>query len=123
MRGINRYKSSQKKAASKVQIVVLLYQEVLLRLSKAEAALETGSRMAHIPHLHHCRQIFMELKGALNPEDAPELCERLGSLYDFALSELIACGRDRDPTHLEKVKEVTEILLSGWRAISGGSQG
>ncbi|MGC6516025.1 MAG: flagellar export chaperone FliS [Myxococcota bacterium] len=119
MRGIHRYKQSRNQSSSKAHLVVMLYQESIQRLLKAERAL--GSHDGHwLSDVHHARAIILELMGGLDDKQAPEFCAQMRALYGWSLEELIAVGRDKDPAHLANVRDVLTTLLDGWRVAARG---
>jgi flagellar biosynthetic protein FliS len=115
MRGIGRYKKSRVENAPQRQIVLMLFQEAVNRLTIASKKMETEPSAEWLPHLHHVRSILLELIGALDDSAAPDLCPRLRSLYRWCMSEVIAAGRDRDPKHLKDTIRVIVPLMEGWK--------
>ena len=113
MRPIDQYRSNRVDSASKSQIVTMLFQEIGRRL---EMALDANDRGSHEwrGHLHHVREILIELRMALDFEAAPELCKTLASLYDWESDELISAGRDQAARRIRGVIRVNEQLLEGW---------
>lgn len=121
MRGIAAYKQNRVESASPAQIVMMLFQEAVHRLTRALATLEkdpAGWRK----DLHHVREIYLELLGALDPDAAPEMCARLSSLYQWCLQELIQAGRTGDADQIRSVLKVTTTLLEGWEVVARGGE-
>lgn len=120
MRGIAAYKQNRVESASPAQIVMMLFQEAVHRLTRAIQHIDddpTGWRK----DLHHTREIYVELLTALDPEAAPEMCGNLAALYQWAISELVAAGRDKDEARIRGVLRVTTTLLEGWQAVAAGN--
>jgi len=115
MRAIRKYRSSRVHNAPKEQIVTMLFEEVLKRLAAIEVLLDEDSVAVWIPHAHHCRAIFLELTSALDPNASPELCQQLHQIYSWCISELNALPKDRNPAHIENIRQVTTSVLEGWR--------
>lgn len=117
MTGIARYRSTKVQSAPKQQVVILLLEEAIKRLGLAKVCITEGlPYSALIGHLHHTREILLELDGALDFNAAPELCGQLRALYRWCMDELIAVGGDRDVAHLDGVARSLESLLMGWRS-------
>ncbi len=113
MRGFDRYRSSQVRSASKVELVQMLFQEASKRLSIA-GDLPTGSS-ARIAHLHHVREIYTELELALDFDAAPEFCAQMQALYTWCITTLIrSANGERADTELAGVIRVTDSLAEGW---------
>lgn len=120
MRGIAAYRTSSVKSASQPQLVLLLYREAMRRLQIAEEMLEEGRRMEALPHLHHVREIVLELQGALDDSVAPELCGQLRGLYGFCVRALIAAVDAGEPQRVRDVLGVLSVLHEGWTAVIDG---
>jgi flagellar protein FliS len=122
MRGIAAYRQSRVESASPTQIVLMLFQEAVHRLTRATNTLEEGGSEWR-PDVHHAREIFLELMGALDHQAAPDLCGNLHRLYQWCINELIECGGSPDQERLKAVLKVTITLLEGWQVVArGGSQ-
>lgn len=115
MRGIAKYKARRVESAPPQQVVLMLFQEAVHRLTQAAQAMETGDSTIWRKNLHHVREIFFELLGALDDDAAPELCAGLRGLYRWAIQELIAAGRDTNQGKVLDVLRVTTSLLEGWQ--------
>lgn len=116
MRGFHQYKAARTQSASKPQIVLMLFQEAIQRIIKAEMAVGSNNRQDAIQHAHHIRSIMMELMASLDDSVAPELCAQLRSLYSWSFDEMVKFGRDLDPNRLDGVSRVLSSLLEGWQA-------
>jgi len=112
MRGYGSYKASSTQNAPKYQVVTMLFQEAVKRLSRSAEADKTDA--AWLKDLHHCREIFLELSNGLDPAAAPELCQHLAPLYSWCIDELISAGSEGSPQRAENVLKVTRTLLDGW---------
>ncbi len=115
MRAIAQYRSNRIESASKPQIVLMLFQEALRRMEFAVQAMNDNKPSVWRAHLHHVREIFLELRHALDDTAAPELCATLRSLYQWCNDELIAAGRESQPTRIGPVIRVTTLLTEGWQ--------
>jgi flagellin-specific chaperone FliS len=93
----------------------MLYQEAVRRMARVEEA--PRSDPCWVTDLHHVRAIFVELRGALDHESAPEYCGRLDPLYGWCITELVVASRERDAARVVPVREITETLLTGWTAM------
>lgn len=117
MIGIDSYRKNAVTLASPAQLVMMLYETALRRLAKVEAALDGGPPTDVIADLHRVREIVIELSSALDPTSAPELCKKLGPLYEWMLSECVAAGRDKDVAKVRAVQDALLPIAEGWRAI------
>lgn len=118
MNAIASYRNRRLETASPLQLVVMLYQELLRRIELGSMQLESGSPIEAVKHYHHAREIVAELLAALDPvEEAEALVLHLSGLYKWTAAELIAAGRERDPARGRRVAEVLMPVLEGWTEI------
>ncbi|MEZ4239391.1 MAG: flagellar export chaperone FliS [Myxococcota bacterium] len=121
MHAIASYRANRVATASPLQLVVMLYQELLRRVELGAVALEEGSTDS-IVHFHHAREVLTELSAALDPSaGAPELVARLEALYGWSAAELVAAGRDKDAGRARRVARALQPLLEGWTAVLHGA--
>jgi flagellar secretion chaperone FliS len=95
--------------ASPAQRVVMIYDRLLLDLTRAGAAttsLEAG------PHLSHAMEIVAELQASLDLT-AGGPAQNLASLYGFVMQELIA-ARGGELARVSTVAEHISTLRSAW---------
>ncbi len=116
MRGVARYQNTQKTVASPAQIVLMLLQTAIQRLTRASDPASVGSS-AWYRDLHRVREILLELKFALDHEAAPNLCERLANVYDWSMKELVRAGSERNTEPVINVLRSTTSLLEGWNTV------
>ena len=119
MRGIAAYKQSRVESASPAQVVMMLFQEAVHRLTRAMHTQE-GDIAGWRQDLHHVREIYLELLGALDHEAAPELCENLQRLYQWCIDELVQAGKKHDEAKIRDVLQVSTTLLEGWQTVARG---
>jgi flagellar biosynthetic protein FliS len=120
--GIAAYKATKVESANNTQIVLMLYQEIVSRLVRAEQMCTAGQPiLTWLPHVHHARAVIIELQSALDDRTAPELCGRLRPLYRWCLQELVAVGSDGDVKHIVDVREVATTLLEAWQHVARSS--
>lgn len=120
--GIAAYKATKVESANNTQIVLMLYQEIVSRLVRAEQMCAAGKPILEwLPHVHHARAVLLELQTALDDKAAPELCGRLRPLYRWCIQELVAVGTDGNVKHLVDVREVATTLLEGWQHVARSS--
>jgi len=121
MRGYEKYRRSQVRSATKVEIVQMLFQEAVKRLGLAVRLREGSSE--RIAHLHHVREIYLELNAGLDFEAAPEFCAQVHPLYLWCISTLgKAGGGPRANAELRSVLKVTENLAEGWFQVARAPQ-
>lgn len=115
MNAIASYRSRRVETASPQQILVMLYQELLRRIELGAVHLERGDIAEATAHLHHARDILIELLASLQPVNGAEaLVTNLTELYKWGIAELVAAGRTQDPKRARATAHTFEPLLDGW---------
>jgi flagellar biosynthetic protein FliS len=120
MNPVMSYRARRLDTASPIQMLVMLYQELLRRIEMGAMCIDDGQRMEALPHLHRAREILSELLGALDPVAAPQLCENLSDIYGWSMAELTVAGRSGDAAKARSVGRAIEPLLEGFQAVSTG---
>lgn len=64
-----------------------------------------------------CRNIIIELLTTMNPEAAPELCDRVRSLYTFIYTELVTASFQKDVDRANKVIELIDYEVETWKQL------
>lgn len=106
------YTAASLTTASPQKLIVLLYERLVLDLSRAEEQLRAGGP-AH-EHLVHAQDIVMELLGSLKPE-LWSGAAGLGNLYTYLHTQLVTANVRRDADLVVTCRELVEPLLDAWR--------
>lgn len=109
-----RFLQNQVATASPARLLVMLYDRLVLDLSRAEEAQRTGERAGAHNNLVHAQEILNELLATLDTsvwEGGPALA----SLYSFMITELIAANVSGDPERTAGVRALVEPLQDAWR--------
>lgn len=116
-----QYRQTRTETASPVQIVVQLYDGALKYLRAGQEAMERGDTSERSRVLNKAHAIVTELQATLNPDQAPEICEQLYSLYDFALHQIGRATLENEPAHLASALKVLGELREAWAQIAKDS--
>ena len=109
-----RYLADSITTASPAKLLVMLYDRLVLDLSRAEEALAAGDRQSASNQLIHAQDIVMELRTSLNL-DAWDGAAGLANLYVFLLTELMQANITRDATRVAACRALVEPLRDAWR--------
>jgi flagellar protein FliS len=108
------YLAASVTTASPGQLLVMLYERLVLDLQRATDALRSGEpSQAHAPLLH-AQDIVLELASSLRVEvwdGAPGLA----ALYDFLYRELVRANMHKDLAAAEFCLESASALRDTWR--------
>ena|SRR5947209_16757145 len=109
-----RYLAETVATASPGQLLVMLYDRLVVDLTQAEEALRASDHPTASERLMHAQDIVAELRGSLDVtawDGAPGLAQ----LYGFLFSQLIKANVRRDAGLVAECREVVEPLRDAWR--------
>ncbi len=114
MKGINAYRNARVECASPKQVLLMVFQNIVMRLEQGIDAYDEGDTDILLERSRLTRRLYGELLVALDDSHAPELCARLSRLYTWCIRQLAEAERERDATNLPGVLKVSRELLAGW---------
>ncbi|WP_067473351.1 flagellar export chaperone FliS [Actinomadura hibisca] len=112
----NRYLTDTVATASPAQLVVMLYDRLVLDLVKAEEALLAGDREDASARLQHAQDIVIELRASLDVAAGWDGAAGLAELYGFLLTTLIQANVRADAALAVTCRGLVEPLRDAWRA-------
>lgn len=124
----SRYLSDTVQTASPAQLVVMLYDRLLLDVDLAAVALSEGERAKASAALVHAQDIVAELMSTLNL-DAWDGARELMSIYNFLLRQLVDANVGGDAEIVRQCRSLIAPLRETWTEAaaslvpSGGSHG
>ncbi len=101
--------------ASPAELRLLLLDGAIRFAEQAREGLDQKNPEQAYDGSRQCRAILTELTSGLRTELAPELCERLSSLYLFLYKSLVEAMSERDPEGVRKVVEILAYERETWR--------
>lgn len=113
-----RFLSDRVVTATPAQRVVMLYDRLLLDLSRAATLIEEGQPAEAGPHLGHGMQIVVELQTSLD-RAVGNVADNLHALYSYLISQLIAI-RSGSRGLLPDVQRVVGQLRDSWASVAEG---
>ena len=109
-----RYLGDAVATSSPQQILVMLYDRLVLDLERAQVAVAAGEREQAGEQLQHAQSIVIELLSSLHVE-AWEGGPRLAALYNWLISELMQANIKLDANRISSCRQVVEPLRDAWR--------
>jgi flagellar protein FliS len=109
-----RYLADSISTASPVKLLIMLYDRLVLDLTRGEEALLAGNRLEANTQLVHAQDILTELQVSLNMDEwsgAPGLAQ----LYTFAVTELVNANVRGDAARVAACRGLIEPLRDTWR--------
>jgi flagellar secretion chaperone FliS len=112
--GYSQYQTQAATTASPAQLVLMLYDGALSRVTRAEVALEESSPQLAHEHLTRAQAIVTELDVTLDRERGGEMAANLASLYDFCNDRLLQANITKSREGLSDVANVLQGLRDAW---------
>ena len=109
-----RYLNDSVTTASPAQLLVMLYDRLVLDLARGEEALRAGDREGGSTSLKHAQDILIELRTSLDTSTwsgAPGLT----ALYAFLITELISANVRGDADKVAACHGLVAPLRDAWR--------
>jgi flagellar secretion chaperone FliS len=109
-----RYLAESVATASPGQLLVMLYDRLVVDLMQAEDALRARDNATASTRLMHAQDIVSELRGSLDLT-AWDGAAGLAQLYGFLFTRLIKANVSNDPDLVAECRGVVEPLRDAWR--------
>ena len=116
-----QYQEVAVRSASPGQLVVMVYDHLLLSLRRTRLSVEQGNAELRIASLDRARNAIGELVATLDHEQGGELAGQLSGLYAFILAELATIGARPDVTRLDRLIAMSTELRDAFAAIASGA--
>jgi flagellar secretion chaperone FliS len=116
-----RYLAEAVATASPGQLLVMLYDRLVVDLQQAEEALYASDRELASVRLMHAQDIVAELRGTLDLTVWDGAAD-LANLYGFLLVELINANVRRDAERVAACRGLVEPLRDAWRQALAATQ-
>jgi len=110
----SRYLAETVATASPGQLLVMLYDRLVLDLTQAEEALRAGDRPAASERLIHAQDIVSELRGSLDVT-VWDGAAGLAQLYGYLFSLMIKANVRADADLVVECRGLVEPLRDAWR--------
>lgn len=110
----NAYLRTRVMTASPEELRLLLLEGAARFLRQGIDGLNAKDYERSFNGISQCRAIITELLTSVRPEYAPDLVERIRSLYSFIYAELVEGSFSRDVPRLTKVLDLLEFERETW---------
>lgn len=117
-RQATRYRETEVLTATPGQLVVLLYDHLLLSLRRARVAMEARDADVQAECLDKARNVLTELLVTLDRERGGEVAVNLAALYSFLLGELVQVGIRADVARLDRVSHMIGELRDAFAQVA-----
>ena len=112
--GYGVYKLTKVNTASRNDLVLMLFDGLLVFLENVLDALTDGDAAGVEEYCTRSRRILVELLSSLHPESGGEIANNLQTLYLFCLRQLIEVSLKKDHQQVKDVISIISQLRDGW---------
>lgn len=113
------YQEVAVRSASPGQLVVMVYDHLLLNLRRARMGMERQDVELRLVAFDRARQALGELLSTLDHERGGEVAGQLNALYTFMFGELTELGTRADIARLDRVIAMVTELRDTFAEVSG----
>ena len=110
----NAYLQTRVMAASPAELRLMLIEGAIRFTELARRGIVESSPEDMFNGFSKARAIITELISGLNPEAAPDLCERLTSLYTFVFTRLVEASSERSVDICNEVLDLLRYEQETW---------
>lgn len=114
MNGYQQYKTQTVSTMTRGELLLLLYEELLKRLTRAELALEKKDYAVFDKSVQRCRDIVLYLEETLDYQYP--ISHELKRFYDFFIYEFSRLTAVRKPEIIREVRPLIEDLRDAFTA-------
>jgi flagellar secretion chaperone FliS len=119
----SRYRDAELLSASPGQLVVMLYDKMLLTLRRARIACEARRIEERCDLLMKASDMITELRISLDHEQGGAISAQLDGLYGFMLRELFEANRLQDAAKIDVVIRIAGELRDAFATVVAGQGG
>lgn len=116
-----RYRDAELAAATPGQLVVMLFDKILLTLRRARVAAEARRIEERVELLLRANEMIGELKISLDFEQGGQIARNLDALYAFSMRSVFDATRTGDVGTIDTVVRVLSELRDGFAQVVAGA--
>jgi flagellar protein FliS len=116
-----RYRDAELAGASPGQLVVMLFDKILLTLRRARLAIEARRIEDRVELLLKANEMITELRLSLDFEQGGAIAQNLDALYAFSLRQLFEVTRTPDVAKIDAVTRVMSELREAFATVVAGA--
>ena len=120
-----RYRDAELQTATPGQLVVMLFDKMLLTLRRARIACEAKQIEVRCEQIVKAGEMITELRVSLDHQAGGDISKQLDALYGFMLKELYEANRKQDAAKIDVVIKMASELRDAFSQIvttSGGAR-
>jgi flagellar secretion chaperone FliS len=122
---LNQYKRSSIETASKLELVIMCYENAILCLNQVKEHIKEKEIEKKVQKFHKAINIINELQCSLNLEKGGQIAKNLDSLYSYITKRLLVGDINKDLSAYDESIHILTELIEAWQTIKSeeGTQG
>ncbi len=112
--GSQAYLRTKVMTASPAELRLMLFDGAIRFTEQARRGYESKDFELAFEGTTKAQAILLELMNALRPDQAPELCDRLGALYTFLYRKLVESSLSKDLAGFDEVLKLLRFERETW---------
>jgi flagellar protein FliS len=120
------YRESAVRGASPVGLIVILYEEIIHSMRKAQRAWQSGNIEERTRSLNHALAVVGHLQGILDFEKGGQVAHALSTFYDLVRTKIMDANVRTDSVSIEWVVTECSTIKEAWVVVDlqlSGDQG
>ncbi len=113
-----QYEQTQVMTASRVQLIVLLYDGAIRSIEMARQGMQANNMKDKGRFLGRAISIVGELNSILDFQQGGEIAKSLHRLYDYMLAEMLQANLRNNPQQLEGPLKCLTTLREAWQTVA-----
>jgi flagellar secretion chaperone FliS len=114
---LSQYKRSNIETASKLELVIMCYEKVILCLEQTKEHINEKEFEKKVEKFQKAIDIISELQCSLNMEKGGQIAKNLDALYSYVTRRLILGDVQKDMKVYDESIHIFSELLESWKAI------
>lgn len=103
--------------ANPEELRLMLYDGAIKFCAQAKEAMDKKDVKASYHALTRAQKIVLELSTSLKHDEAPELCDKLASLYTFIYRRLVDANINRDVSAIHEALDLLKYEKETWQLL------
>ncbi len=114
---VRSYRESAVRGATPVGLIVILYEEIVRSVRRAQRALRNGNIEERTNALTHAINVVGHLRGVLNFEIGGPIARNLASFYDTMQAQILAANISASYDALESIAQAFFTVKEAWQTV------
>ena len=116
-REIHAYRHSEISTASKLQLIVMMYDGVIRYLEEYKKRLKEDDIAGRGLYMSKAQRVISELQESLNKKQGGEVSQNLENLYNFISSSLAQSNIDGNSANIDHSITILQNLRDAWSQV------